>query len=493
MSTDVDRDGGQLSRRGASRGMRDRILAWAVVLAFSLLPAGASQAVKATCPRYSVSVQGSSQFMPGYTYTMVMDLHKIGSAAGHDGKWQVTQIRQVNTFAHNTYIPAGPVAVSQSVTFAPGVSMDCAAHTTPHEANNVCTGGNFTLDVSGGKVGVLGKIVGKSMTIRFDASNPNDPELTGEIQEFAGGEMILDIISPGAAQKFVYSSDDPGVLELSLEARVTPSQYASDVDWVIPEIEGSKKTASSTRGQQVAVRYAGLPAKNGAFGKKTVTARLVVTSCKAEESRDFLIFHPRDASNHPGSAGTPNWFHYWSQTSARVGPAKFGGTSGKCASGGDYGKLMGYYRYQIFDSSYYICDLKSFGPDFAFQSVNWDDALPDNRQVTGIDTFAVASRHENAHYEHFTQWWKAHQTADKFEDTNQNGIKDSSEELLDKDKDEVPDSLEPQYGMNPAKRETLVAGVPDEELICWKAEASWKEGAANAEDWAAPGKQWKGP
>lgn len=484
MSPDAER------ARACGRGA---LAAKALVLALSLLPAGASTAVKVSCPRYSVTVQGSSQLMPGYTYTMTMNLHKIGSAAGHDGKWQITQIRQLNTFAHNIYVPVGLVAASQTVTFAPGVSMDCAGHTTPHEMNNVCTGGNFTVDVSGGKVGVLGRIVGKTMTIRFDANNPNDPELIGEIMEFAGGEMTLDVVSPGAGQQLAYGPDDPGVVELSLEARVTPSQYANDVDWTIPEIEGSKATSSGTRGQQVTVRYAGLPAKSAAFGKKTVTARLAVGPCKAEESRDFLVFFPRDATNHPGPAGTPNWFHYWSQTSARVGPAKFGGSSGKCASGGDYGKLMGYYRNQIFDTAYYLCDLKSFGPDFAFQSVKWDGALPDNRQLTGIDTFAVASRHENAHYEHFTQWWKLHQTADKFEDTNQNGIKDASEALLDKDGDEVPDSLEPQHGMDPAKRETLGAGVPDEELLCWKAEAAWKEGSANAEDWAAPGKQWKGP
>ena len=61
---------------------------------------------------------------------------------------------------------------------------------------------------------------------------------------------------------------------------------------------------------------------------------------------------------------------------------------------------------------------------------------------------------------------------------------------MDKDKDLVPDSLEPGYGMNPTKKHTLGAGVDDEELICWKAEASWKVGSADKEDWGKPGKQW---
>jgi hypothetical protein len=114
-------------------------------------------------------------------------------------------------------------------------------------------------------------------------------------------------------------------------------------------------------------------------------------------------------------------------------------------------------------------------------------------RVTGIDTFAVACLHENAHYTHFTQWWKQYRTGDKFQDANRNGILDEKEELLDKDGDLVPDALEEGLHVDPKNRNTYGIGPngDDEEFLCWMAEATWKIGSADMEDWAKPGKQWK--
>ena len=462
----------------------------------TVLLSATSFAATTQCPNLSVVVTGTSSLAPGFTYQDTMELHKVGPGKGYDGKWRVARWEMINTYPHRTDAPPiGPLVVPAQPQFGGGMTMTCVGRTIGNRAVNTCTGGNLTFNVSGGRMGPaahpIGHIQGKTMTIRFDPNNPMEPLRTGTIQDFPGGKLSLSITAPTAGVRVVFDSQNPGQLQLKLRAQVTPAQYANQVTWDIPEIAGSQKQAGPTQGDQVDVTYSGLPSLNNAFGKKTVSASVDVGNCQVSESADFQVFYPRDASNHPGSDKTPNWFHYWSQTQAKVGPAKFGGNSGRCGSGGDYGKLMGYYRNKILDSVYYICDLKSFGPDFSFKTVKWDGALPENREVTGIDTFAVVSRHENAHYEHFTQWWKGEHTQNKFEDTNQNGVKDSAEQKLDQDGDEVPDTLEPGYGMNPKKKQTLGAGVPDEELICWKAEAAWQPGSADAEDWAKPGKQWK--
>lgn len=427
-----------------------------------------------------------------------MELHKVGSGPGYSGKWRVVKWVQENTYPHRTDTPPiGPLVIPSQPQFGKGQSMNCVGMNLGNKVTSTCTGGNLTFDVTGNRIGPaahpIGRISGKQMTIRFGPQNPAEPDKVGTIQEFPAQNLNLNITQPSSGAKVVYSAENPGKLEVKFAAQVTPQSQAGEIQWSIPDIPGSTKTVNpaNARGAQVEVTYSGLPAKNSAFGKKQFSATVDVSGCQARAEGDFTVFFPRDAQNHPGGKGEPNWFYYWSQTSAKKGPAKYGGNSGRCAPGGDNEKLMGYYRNKQFESHYYICDLKQMGPDFPFQSVKWVGTLPDNRKVTGIDTFAVCSRHENAHYEHFTQWWKSHATTDKFQDTNQNGIKDSIEGQLDKDGDEVPDSKEPGYGMDPTKKSTLGAGVDDEEAICWKAEAAWPVGSADKEDWAYPGKQWK--
>jgi hypothetical protein len=113
--------------------------------------------------------------------------------------------------------------------------------------------------------------------------------------------------------------------------------------------------------------------------------------------------------------------------------------------------------------------------------------------VYGIDTFAVACRHEQAHYLHFTTWWKQYRTSDKFLDTNRNGILDAKEQLLDKDGDLVPDTVETTANLNPNNPDTfgIAPDGNDEELLCWMAETTWKIRSADSQDWAKPGKQWR--
>lgn len=472
----------------------------ATLVLFGTISPGRAATVK--CPRYSVVVKGIKPlpFAPGYTFSQEFELHKVGGGTGYGGRWKVVRMVQENTYPHRTDSPPlGPLTIPAQPQFGGGMSTHCVAQTHGNKVTNICTGGNLSFQVTGNRMGPaghpIGKISGKTLTMRFDPKNPAEPDMVGTIQENPGGKLNFTILQPASGEKMVYSQGQPAELTLNLEAKVTPATYANQIEWELPEIAGSQRTVepADAKGAHLKVRYRGLPGDNNSFGNKSVTARVDAGSCRAEDSMEFSVYFPRDASNHPGGAKTPNWFYYWSQTKAKVGPARFGGTQGRCSSGGDFGggKLMGYYRYQIQDKGYYICDLNNFGPAFSFQSVKWVGTLPDNRKVDGIDTFAVVSRHENGHYEHFSKWWQGHHTKNKFQDTNRNTIKDSSEQQLDKDGDWVPDSREPAYGMDPHKKETLGAGVSDEELICWKEEAAWVPGSADREDWAKPGKQWK--
>jgi len=341
---------------------------------------------------------------------------------------------------------------------------------------------------------------GFTKTFHWRESQPDGESFTdyrltirAEIGEPCKEKIGLSIRTGDGRDKYCFSEGSPGKLEFTLTAEVTPPAYADEVTWTLPDLPGSTRAVSpaDAKGRTIKVTYTNLPKRNADFGPKTVTASIVHGSCRAQDQIEIQFFFPKMAKNNPGGTD-PNWFYYWSQTSARVGPARFGGGLSKCVVDPN-ARNLGYYRSEIFDTVYYICDLRALGPDFPFLAKRivgnkWGEA-----KVTGIDTFAVACLHENAHYEHFTQWWKAHRTSDRFEDTNRNGIKDDRERKFDKDGDLVPDALEEGLHLDPKNGNTYGIGPDgdDEEALCWFAETTWKIGKADKEDWAKPGKQWK--
>lgn len=319
------------------------------------------------------------------------------------------------------------------------------------------------------------------LTIKFEVGEP--------CQE----KILLAIKTQDGQDKYCFSEASPGKLEFTLTADVTPSALADEVAWTLPALQGSTLTITpaNARGRTIKVTYSGLPKNNSDFGLKKIGAAVIKGKCLGQASTELRFFFPALAKNNPGGTD-PNWFYYWKQTSACVGPAKFGGGTGSCSIS-PKSRDLGYYRSNAFDTVYYICDLKNLGADFPFvakaiKGGKWADV-----HVTGIDTFAAACLHENAHLTHFLQWWKPFRTSDKFEDANRNGIKDDKEEQLDKDGDLVPDALEEGLHLDPKNKNTYGIGPDgdDEEALCWFAEATWQIGKADKEDWAKPGKQWK--
>ncbi len=322
-----------------------------------------------------------------------------------------------------------------------------------------------------------------------------DHELTidFEVGEPCKEKIQVSIKTQDGQDKYCFSETSPGKLEFTLAADVTPAALADEVAWTIPQLAGSTLTITpaNSRGRTIKVTYTGLPKNNSDFGVKKIGAAILKGRCLGEATKELRFFFPALAKNNPGGS-EPNWFYFWKQTSACVGPARFGGDSVKCESGAG-GHDLGYYRNAAFDSFYNICDLKYQGPDFPFKA--WSSKGGDLvlRDVTGIDTFAVACIHENAHYTHAIQWWKKHKATDKFDDPNRNGVKDDVEQKLDKDGDLVPDALEKGLQLDPANKYTHDPNrkSDDEEVLCWIAEATWQVGKADKEDWAKPGKQWK--
>jgi hypothetical protein len=309
------------------------------------------------------------------------------------------------------------------------------------------------------------------------------------------------VVLPAADEKMIFSTAKPGTVKIEAEVGelelITPEQEAK-ITWTAPQKEGSQLAyePSTKKGKKVTITYKGLPKNNGDFGPTTITATLPGEgSCdEITSSAQVRLFFPRDADNNPDGT-EPNWFYYWNQTPARVGPAKYGALAGKCASSPTNARdgVIGYYRYIYRDNVYYICDLRRLPGDFKFTAVQIKTKTPltiGDITTTGIDTFAIASHHENGHYKHFKEWWFQF---------NPNPIRPSGDHMMggyDADGDFIPDPEETARSLDPNDKYTLqqynsAIKVDDEEYITWLDEGEWVVGSADGKDWAKPGKQWE--
>lgn len=138
------------------------------------------------------------------------------------------------------------------------------------------------------------------------------------------GDPVAAPVNAGDGQnEFTFSAAASGVLTMNLKAKVTPAGVAAKIadkslftagaigasvlawDAANP---GGKSTASGDD-LLATVKFTGLPAASTDFGKKK--ASVAFDGAKQDE-KDYEVFFPRDATNHPGGT-TPNWFFYWLQ------------------------------------------------------------------------------------------------------------------------------------------------------------------------------------
>jgi hypothetical protein len=233
------------------------------------------------------------------------------------------------------------------------------------------------------------------------------------------------------------------------------------------------------------VTFRGLPTKNSDFGRKKVWVEYDGKREPFEQA--FEVFYPRDLKNHPGegSGVSPNWFYYWSQTSANNATGIKMQYNPRAVPTGSSGR-------------YYLHDFAIRRLETIYIS---DEAK--NRQIAawgepvGIDSFAWTTAHEAKHHRQLTGFWPNIWNSD-----------------LDNDKgvgDLLPDAIEatymPDHPYKPTELRTYKdtlgynsreAMIPDWEDICMRSQSSpydldvlWRNGNANAEDWSDKGKQCK--
>ena len=340
------------------------------------------------------------------------------------------------------------------------------------------------------------ELAGDSLTL-YNAPRPNSERwrLSAPIQK-----ADLRIVEPVADEKIAFDGSTPGVLTIRAAAETDPRGHESEIEWRVPDITGAALDVqpASRRGPAVTATYRGLPERNALFGRQRLTARFGGAGCGAERSVDVQIFFPRDAANNPGGT-EPNWFYYWKQTQAFVGPGQYQDDREGCQLTATPDEdFRGYYRYDsvrlagrligIGRDHYYICDLVRFS--FRYECAFVDQCTT----ADGIDFFAIASHHENLHYEHFMEWWcpvGGWPIPDP-----QDGALIPQPGTPDQDSDRIPDTLEAALGFDPHQRLTHpIAGHPrvntDEHYLTYRSAEAWPLGSADGEDWACPGHQWR--
>jgi hypothetical protein len=143
---------------------------------------------------------------------------------------------------------------------------------------------------------------------------------------------------------FTYSAANPGVLRVELRAKVSPTGNTDEamkrVRFKVDKIPGSKLEWEGNKGGkptrsigdfvETSVTFTKLPKKNDHFGKKK--AKLYLDGGLIGE-REYMVFFPRDARNHPGKpTNAPNWFFYWKQVARAKGGVtqlmQYGGAMG---------------------------------------------------------------------------------------------------------------------------------------------------------------------
>ncbi|MDI6714473.1 MAG: hypothetical protein QMD43_05540 [Thermodesulfovibrio sp.] len=308
----------------------------------------------------------------------------------------------------------------------------------------------------------------------------------------------IEIIKPANKNKYLYSDDgDTGRLILELEAKVTPTKYENLIEWEIPEMEGSYRIiqpssgSSNPKGPRTEVMYKGLPPNVEAFGRQKVKARIKIDGCTLEDTKEVMIFYPRDAKNNP-EGKYPNWFYYWKQTPSAIPfgqnvNIEFGGTEFDLCTGEH---VMAIFKPDYLFKTIHVCNLtekadKDFKITIPLVNRNVPSTLTEKKLVTytHIDTFAVIIMHEFTHFNHYHTWWRG-KTPQKI-----------SQE--DKDGDGVPDRLESAMGFDPAKFQTYWGDDEDfkningdEEFLAYESTYDYPIGKYDNYDWGKPGKNW---
>ncbi|HOW54531.1 MAG TPA: hypothetical protein PLR60_07720 [Syntrophorhabdaceae bacterium] len=450
---------------------------------------------KAQCPRYSVSMEGTTVNM-GVSYTERLQAHKVGAGSGYNGRWKIELFEQVITYPWDLNFP---ITTNNVHDLGNGVKMNSTCTAAGNVINCHSTSDNMFLEIVNNQVRMEktipwhGKITGNTMSWKFHLENPTEPVLSGVIAEGSGDPVELTIVEPREKGKYVFSPLN-GTLELNLEARTKPERHADSVEWTVPEMEGVKRRVfqGSLKGRKLDVVYDNLPRDNSQFGKKRITATLKIGSCTATETRDIQFFYPRDAKNNP-EGKYYNWFYYWKQTPAAK---PFGQTVNIEFGGTQFDACKDFHVPAMFKPAYmyktiHICDLTAkLDNKFTIRFPRIKRTDPSTHvaktygTTTHIDSFAVLMRHEFIHFNAYHTW----REGKTLEQMN----------TEDADQDGIPDSLEPGMGFEAGTFQTYWGNDPDwkkmggdEETLAYETMSEYTAGTYDQYDWGKPGKNWE--
>jgi len=283
-------------------------------------------------------------------------------------------------------------------------------------------------------------------------------------EEISSASMVvfeLEILEPNenpvTDNNFTFDTSNPGKCNVTGLGTSHVSSLEDDLTWSITSIAGSSLSSnpSPPKGQIVTFTYTTLPSANGEFGEKILKLSLTINGEEYYDTQPVEIFFSRDGTNNPGGTA-PNWYYYWSQTSASTGSHMY---NPSLTYDGAYPLGKNYFE---------------IGPS----AKDVDGGLVIKGE--GIDNFGSTCLHEKAHMDYWLSTW---------------GNVDSSPLAEDRDRDGLKDSAEPTMrGLNgnpydPTLKDTNSDGYDDFEDYAAKYEDTWAIGSHDSIDWANPGKQ----
>jgi len=350
----------------------------------------------------------------------------------------------------------------------------------------------------------------------------------------------IDLVEPAENQKFCFSSEEPGTLQVTAIAQAWPTttdflnriqQEELQITFTMDPIGDSEKSTSEVQRDYLwqwkqTFNFKNLPTSNTAFGPKHL--KMSVNLWDLDTDRKIYIFYPARAFNHPhkydrygyyssnvpDSRPVPNYFYYYMQatnmvnrlllltnvdvgllTNVNVGPFYNGHE--------DISEGYGVSKFEITSSTnhpprFFVAVSNQEKFRGAGYLVPWPDVnrtnKTDKKTWWYIDLFAYCLRHEASHYHNFTNFWM---NASGF------AVYDPSK---DKDLDHLPDEWEQESGIyNPQEPDTFknddhLSDVERHDctsqfMLKWERFLGYYDSrdSSTVEDWAYPGKNWWDP
>jgi hypothetical protein len=247
---------------------------------------------------------------------------------------------------------------------------------------------------------------------------------------------------------YTFDAASKGVCTIDAAGTCGVPSLDPNLEWDVAAMSASTRSSipDPAKGASVTFKYTGLPSSNSELGAKLLN---LVYPGLAIIGQDVLIFFAKTASNNPGGS-SPNWYYYWSQTSASYGT----------------------HTYNSHTSSHLgHCD---------WVTGAWRAFICKPSESHDINKYATTCRHEAQHVTDLSSWWPS-------------GYPTFFPASNDSDGDMVPDALESSLGYNPTLTDTDGDGYRDCEDHASDNQPSWTYGSACSEDWANPGSQFTSP